>query len=122
VSRFVQVPPLDIGRRGLWVLAGALLYYSDLLEQVIRIGAGFETDLASIPKWVPRWIVDVNGKHREAAILHDYLCRKKDFDRAMADRIFLEAMVVLGVKRWRRNVMYAAVSASTLYLKARRKA
>jgi hypothetical protein len=83
--------------------------------------AGFETDLASIPTWVPRWLADPTGRHRGAAIVHDFLVRQPGFDRKKADEIFLEAMKVEGVKRWRRRMMWRAVSVQTWWKRRRKK-
>ena len=76
----------------------------------VEIPAGFETDLASIPRSF-MGLIPVNGKHRNAAIVHDYLyVIKPDWcSRSLADSVFLEAMQVLGESRLRRAAMYAAV-------------
>ena len=76
--------------------------------------AGWETDLASIPRLV-RWIIPVNGKHRLAAILHDRLyefyVNNGLMSRKDADEYFLCEMKALGVKRVKRYAMYYAVRA-----------
>ena len=85
----------------------------------IRIPAGFVTDFASVPKafWS---IVPPYGKYTKAAVLHDYLYHMKGFPRETweskipytrkeCDRIFLQAMEVLGVGRTKRYIMYQAV-------------
>ena len=75
----------------------------------VIIPKGFVTDLASVPRifWP---IVPPYGKHLEASILHDFLCRN-EWARAKADREFLHAMKKAGVKRWRRMLMFWAVRA-----------
>ena len=109
MAKFVNIPSLDIGKKYLWNLAGDLIYRSDHWPDLIIVKKGFETDLASIPKWVPRWLFDPNGKHRAAAVVHDHLCRLDGFDRKLADLIFLEAMALLEVKKWRMKLMFFAV-------------
>lgn len=90
-----------------WVLMAPLVYRA-AAGDVIEIPAGFITDLASIPR--PFWpIVPVNGRHRAAAILHDYLYVTQHATRAAADALFLEAMARTGVRWTQRQVMYAAV-------------
>ncbi len=63
-------------------------------------------------------------KSRRAAVIHDYLARKAPDKktRILADKIFLEAMKVEGVQRWRRYMMYRAVRIGTwwLYRKGKR--
>jgi hypothetical protein len=111
VSRFIDKSPLDIGAQSSeWITTEVIRYQSDIAKRVIEIPSGFETDLASIPRLF-MWVIPVNGKHRNAAIVHDYLYVKKPewCSRSLADSIFLEAMEVLGESRWRRAAMYAAV-------------
>ena len=76
--------------------------------EVIRVPAGTITDLASVPR--PLWaLFPPHGRYAKAAIVHDYLYARGIGTKERADRIFLEAMTVLGVPRWRRVLMYVAV-------------
>lgn len=77
-------------------------------ESVIRIPAGTVTDLATVPRvlWT---IFPPHGRYAKAAIVHDYLYAQGIGTKAWADRVFLEAMEVLGVPKWRRFLMYWAV-------------
>lgn len=81
-------------------------------DQVICVPVGFETDFASIPFGV-RNLFPPLGRWGRPAIIHDYLYATKGeagrFTRLQADRIFLEAMEVVGVPAWRRTVMFRAV-------------
>jgi hypothetical protein len=122
MAKFIKVPPLKIMGDGRWQLADILIYESDLTILQIVILEGFETDLASIPSWVPEFLIPRNGRHRAAAIVHDYLCRNPTLEeRSLADKIFLEAMKVDGVPAWRRYAMYYAVRSVTLYCMIKRK-
>jgi len=68
----------------------------------------FETDFASTPRIL--WpIFPPTGKYTAAAVVHDYLYRRGAVQRVVADAVFLAAMKELGVARWRRGIMYAAV-------------
>ncbi len=78
-----------------WVLTTPLVYASDLVGRV-TVPAGFETDLASVPRIPIIYSMWGNRAHREA-VIHDYLFRigsilKVDF--AIANKVFLEAMEV----------------------------
>lgn len=75
---------------------------------VISVPAGFRTDFASVPRvlWT---IVPPVGLYGKAAVIHDFLYVFKLRTRAEADRIFLEAMAVLGVPLVQRTLMYQAV-------------
>lgn len=97
---------------GKWVLLQDLIWVSG--TSVIRVPKGFATDLASIPRPF-RLFITVNGKHRESAVLHDWLYNKKGklpfetYSRAEADRLFLSAMKSQGVNWLTRSAMYAGV-------------
>lgn len=122
MAEFVRLPTLHIGDKCLWRTEGELEYWSDLVEPPIIVPDNFETDLASIPRWVPELLIQRNGKHRKAAIVHDYLCRFPGFYRPLADHIFLEAMAVVGESWWRRYAMFGAVRVFTAWLQLWRKA
>lgn len=95
-----------------WVTVGPLVYSSQVAERTITVASGFETDLASIPRSF-HWLIPVNGKHRLAAIIHDWLYAKAPewCTRKLADQVLLEAMKALGESWWRRTAMYSAVRA-----------
>lgn len=83
-------------------------------DEVIRVPVGFETDFASIP-WGLWNLFPPLGKWARPAIVHDFLYDRggvlpsKTYSRKEADMIFREAMSVVGVPAWRREVMFAAV-------------
>lgn len=84
----------------------------------IHVGAGFVTDLASIPRFA-RIIIPKLGKYNKAAVIHDalymgalavpYNVQYGGFTRKQADLCFRDAMEDLGVAKWKRWVMWAAV-------------
>lgn len=85
-----------------------LVYRSDKLGREIVVPAGFETDFASIPRFFHR-LIPKNGLYDKAAVIHDYLYSTGVVAKQDADLVFFEAMLVLGVPSWKRNVMYLAV-------------
>lgn len=129
MARFIEVPTFDIydeetgqwAKPEEWWLDGRMVYQSDLLDAngdplLVIVPDRFCTDLSSLPRFPPfiRSMLLKNGKHRPAAVPHDYLCRlKKAFPRPLADAIFLEAMKLVGVKRWHRIAMWLAVRTMT---------
>lgn len=129
MAKFLLEPHLKKIHGRNWVLASPLVYKSDLLHKPesegmvqrpvgrIIVPQGFESDLASIPSIVPRFVVDPNGHSVLPALVHDYLCRTKYEPRYMADKVFLEAMAVVEppVRRWRRWPMFAAVRILTFF-------
>jgi hypothetical protein len=132
MAKFLQVCDFDIfndetgewAPEDNWWTKGDCVYQSDLLGEdgkplVITVPSGFMTDLASIPKFPPalRTLFIRNGNHRIAAVVHDYLCRTKLVKRTVADKVFLEAMKLVGINRVRRRLMYWGVSVLTLFMR-----
>jgi len=77
--------------------------------EIIKIPKGFITDGASIPKFAWSIIGGPLGDYAAAAVVHDWLYYKKIYTRKKSDQIFLEAMTVLDVAWWKRNLMYRLV-------------
>jgi len=104
----LHLEPLEDGRR--WRLVSEFVYAvgDENSAWRITVPAGFVTDFASVPRvfWglMPPW--DQYGK---AAVLHDYLYSTGSVSRLVADAVFLEAMAVLCVPRWKRVAIYSAV-------------
>src|SRR5262245_43933742 len=98
---------------GTFVLAEPLAYESAVLGGVLTVPAGFPTDFASIPRGL--WtILPPVGKYDAGAVCHDKLYRDGAFGgrsiaRGVADRMLHEAMVVSGVGRVQRYLIYAGL-------------
>lgn len=103
--------PLDLryldGRS--WCVLTEFDFASEVLERIVRVPAGCETDFASIPR--PLWnLLPPTGRYGKAAVVHDFLYRTHgEATRPQADRVFLEGMDVLGVDWFTRHLMYAGV-------------
>lgn len=83
-----------------WILTVPLVYNSDLMGK-IEVPAGFETDLASIPRLPIIYALWGDRAHREA-VIHDYLYRVDSspiVSFSMANKVFLEAMKIRN-KSW----------------------
>lgn len=81
----------------------------------IVVPAGTISEFASVPRFFQR-ILPKLDVHRPAAIIHDYLYQRcgnlpngRNLNREQCDEVFLEAMTVLGVPKWKRQAMYWAV-------------
>ena len=72
------------------------------------IPKGFITDFASTPR-ILYPIIPPIGIYNKACIIHDYLYQEKIFSRKNCDLIFLQAMKILDVPKWKRNLMFAVV-------------
>lgn len=90
-----------------WRLASPLIYMSDEVGEIV-VPEGFTTDFASVPR-IPLAFFLTGNMGRYAATVHDYLYTNHRFDRATADRIFLDALATTGIGWWVRQLMYAAV-------------
>jgi hypothetical protein len=78
-----------------WQLDNPLVYESDSLGRVVEIPKGFQTDFASVPRWIPFASNALMEKAHREGVLHDYLYRKDSDPIAsfsQANYIFREAM------------------------------
>ena len=105
---------------GRWKLTAPFEYHSEKYG-IIKVPSFLISDGASIPKPFysligGRW----TGKYVEASIIHDFLYFKQIYSRRKSDLIFLEAMKVLKVSRWKRKVMYYAVRGGAYFIWKRR--
>lgn len=130
MSSFTTVPILKMYGKRRWELFTPYTYYRDPVYRSdgtikppeeyserekrlftsgdIVVPAGFITDLASIPSifWS---MFPPHDEYAKAAILHDYLYETGMVTREEADYIFYEAMGVLDVSKWKRQIIYRAV-------------
>ena len=96
---------------GIFELVEPLIYYSELLGREIIVPPKELTDFASIPRLFQN-IIQVNGRHRKPAVVHDHLCEHKalyGINQGMADKVFREAMRVVDVEFVESSVMYQLV-------------
>ena len=77
----------------------------------IVVPKGFVCDGASIPRIFWTVVGSPYDRFLFAAVIHDWMCvNKEDYTRKEADNTFLECMTELGIKTWRRDIMWRAVS------------
>ncbi|WP_436794122.1 DUF1353 domain-containing protein [Actinospongicola halichondriae] len=114
MSRFTApllVTPMSDGRT--W-----LIVTDDFRYEIGNEGSGDEihvpqwmaTDFASVPRPV-WWFVAPWGRHGHAAVVHDAGYYLQTRSRRAYDRVFLEAMTVLGTNPVKARLMYLAVRA-----------
>ena len=95
-----------------WELATKSVF--QIWSMHIEIPEGFKTDFATIPQMFQN-LIKVNGKHRLAALLHDYLYSirgqlpNRTLTRKQCDLAFLQGMKQSNVKWLKRMVMYRMV-------------
>src|SRR5688572_12742778 len=92
---------------GEYELVQPLVYHSELAGTIV-VPAGFHTDFASIPKFLPITKAFLGERGRKAAVIHDYLYRNGIGTREQADAIFKEALYA--TENWFvARVMWAGV-------------
>lgn len=91
-------------------LTHPLVYHGS--RQTFTVPAGFQTDLASVPR-VTVWLVRHYGRHTPAAVLHDYLWREEapagTITYRDADGLMRQAMRNLRVGALRRWLIWTGV-------------
>ena len=77
-------------------------------EYRIEVPIGFETDFASIPKYL-QWIIKPRGKHSKASVVHDFMYSVNWWSRTIADMTFYAIMLYDGVKKFIAYSFYKSV-------------
>lgn len=113
MSSFTTPLKLEFGDGKTWKVTEEFIYRigDENSPNLIHVPAGFETDFASVPRFFWR-ILPPTGEYGKAAVVHDYLYathQESGITKKDVDKIFLEAMGVLGVDEWKRQSMYWAV-------------
>lgn len=100
---------VDHRNGGNWRLELPLVYRSAIAGLIV-VPAGFETDFASVPRFLFTYLLTGNTAHA-AAVIHDYLYRtpSEHFSRKTADAVMDEAMGVTGVPGWRRGLIHSGI-------------
>ena len=105
-----QISPGDAYSNPVWAIVNPLVYQSDVANTTITVPTGFQTEFASVPK-LPFLFSCFGDIADSAATIHDYIYTEKSFDRLTCDKVFQEAMKVVGVNPIKRKLMYWAVRA-----------
>ena len=77
-------------------------------KDIITVMVGYVTDMASVPRIFWPILAPVDS-YAKAAVIHDWLYRRGFFTRKKTDKIFLEAMKVLNVPKWKYFLLYNSV-------------
>lgn len=113
----VEVLQGEVRGRGTAQLLEGFVYEVGMLGSgdSIEAPAGFVTDFVSRPWW-GGWLFSSFDGCAKAAVVHDALItlRPRTRSRREIDRIFREALGVLGAPAWKRWLMWAAVRVQAL--------
>jgi len=113
-AKFTSPLQLEYQDNGKWKLIEEFCYYTDVLPErtYIIVPEGFETNFASIPRIFWNIYPPMDPKYGKAAVIHDYLYSKDcsiNLPRELCDKIFLEAMTVLGAGKFQKILFYILV-------------
>lgn len=118
MKRFTEkliVEPLDDGE---WRLVESFSFITFIeprtrkkggMKFLIKVEAGETTDFASIPRFL--WVImpPYSPDYGKAAVIHDSIYKKALFNKAWADKVFLEALGVLGCGKIKKYIMFIFV-------------
>lgn len=101
---------LDIkpAEENLWVLDTPLIYSFPDGTVTITVPAGFKCDLESTP-WYIRWYLPANSKRNTAAVIHDWLYTTHECTKELADLLYKQVLLDIGVDDKTAVKMYYAV-------------
>ena len=119
VGRVLLEPIKEAGTfdRGRWRVVEPLIFRSERHDVVISVPVGFETDLASVPRYLPIVFALAGATSIKAAVVHDFIYNNQVYlkserqmlPRSVCDDIFDEIMEAEGVPGWRKSLMWAGV-------------
>ncbi len=85
----------------------------DAPAEVIEVPDGFQFDGASVPLPFRALVPMAHPDYIQAAALHDWMLESGRYTRRECDRVFFEALGVLGMAEPWRRIMFAAVRIGT---------
>lgn len=105
----VNIVPLP--KQNLWMTTKELLYYvgNEFSDEKIIVPSGFVFDWASVPMIFGNIIQRVEPRTLSSACIHDYMYTNKIYKRSKCDKIFYEALIVSGTRKWKAKCMYWGV-------------
>ncbi|ARR04553.1 MULTISPECIES: DUF1353 domain-containing protein [Campylobacter] len=84
--------------------------YKDFSYQGVCIPKGFVTNGANIPRVFWSLFPPNSPEYLSAVVIHDYMCANvSEYGYEMADRYFYEAMIEIGVSKWKAKLFYFCV-------------
>lgn len=98
----------------IWRVVSPLAYACDVdgpgEGKIIEVLPNMSTDGASIPRLFWRLIgCPLRGRYAPAAVIHDALYKSQLFSREVADELFREMLLILGINLLKAWAMYKAV-------------
>lgn len=85
--------------------------YENYFYKEVCVPKGFVTNGADIPRVLWSIFPPNSPEYLSAVVIHDYMCAKRDvFTYKEADKVFYEAMIEIGVSKWKAKLFYICCS------------
>ena len=75
-----------------------------------EVPAGYESDGASVPRWLWPWCSPLDGRYVEIFVLHDWLY-DNGIGREIADTVMANLLILAGMRWLQAYLIYRAVRA-----------
>lgn len=73
-----------------------------------EVPAGYESDGASVPRWLWPWCNPLDGRYIQIFVLHDWLY-DNGIDREIADTVMVNLLINAGMRTTQAYAIYSAV-------------
>ena len=74
---------------------------------LIKVPVGFKTNGADVPRVFWSLFPPNSPEYLSAVVLHDYMCaNKRVFGYELADKLFYEVLIEIGVPKWKAKLFY----------------
>lgn len=75
----------------------------------ITLPAGYESNGASVPRWLWWLVHPCDPDVGKAAWVHDYCYQRQEYSKPYCDAVFLDGLITLGCPSWKAIGCYEAV-------------
>lgn len=72
------------------------------------VPAGYESDGASVPRWLWPWCSPLDGRYIQIFVLHDWMY-DNGIDRDIADTVMVNLLINAGMRKTQAYAIYSAV-------------
>ena len=79
----------------------------ELRYGLVEVAVGFKTNGANVPRVFWSLFPPNSPEYLSAVVIHDYMCANvSEYGYEKADRYFYEAMIEIGVPKWKAKLFY----------------
>lgn len=73
-----------------------------------EVPEGYESDGASVPRWLWPWCNPLDGRYIKIFVLHDWMY-DNGIDRGIADKVMVNLLINAGMRKTQAYAIYSAV-------------